>query len=75
MWENRYPDKYIDLVKSIQVVNPIAIKVTYVRRKDLPFDNRGHKVSVTAIKVTGNAGDGRLVKVDWVPVEPARERL
>lgn len=77
VWENGYPDKYIDLVKSMQVGDPIAIKATYVRRKDLPFDNRGHNVSVMAIKatgiVTGNAGDGRLVKVDWAPVEPTRE--
>ncbi|HMP71575.1 MAG TPA: AAA family ATPase, partial [Pirellulaceae bacterium] len=43
----------------------------------LPFDNRGHVVSVMAIKaigtVTQNLGNGRNLKVDWVALDPPRE--
>lgn len=77
LWENGYTDKYLDLVKSIQPGDRIAIKSTYVRKHDLPFDNAGQAVSVMAIKalgtVTENLGDGRRVRVDWTPLQTRRE--
>ena len=77
IWENGYHDKYLDAVKSIQVGDRIAIKSSYTRKHDLPFDNRGQTVSVMAIKAIGtvkeNLGDGRNLKVDWKPFEPPRE--
>jgi 5-methylcytosine-specific restriction protein B len=77
IWENGYEDKYLEEVKSVQVGDRIAIKSAYNRKKDLPFDNRGHYVSVMAIKaigtVTGNIGDGRTLQVDWESVAPPRE--
>ena len=77
IWENGYQDKYLDVVKSIRVGDRIAIKSSYTRKHDLPFDNRGQTVSVMAIKATGtvtkNLGDGRTLKVDWTPVDPQRE--
>ena len=52
----------LTLVKSIQPGDRIAIKSTYTRKHDLPFDSRGQTVSVMAIKaigeVTENQGDG-----------------
>ena len=77
IWENGYQDKYLDAVKSIQVGDRIAIKSSYTRKHDLPFDNRGQTVSVMAIKAIGtvkeNLGDGRTLKVDWTPFDPPRE--
>ena len=77
IWENGYEDKYLDQVKSIQVGDRIAIKSSYTRKRELPFDNRGQSVSVMAIKAIGtvkkNAGDGRTLQVDWTPVDPPRE--
>lgn len=77
IWENGYQDKYLDAVKSIQVGDRIAIKSSYTRKHDLPFDNRGQTVSVIAIKAIGtvksNLGDGRTLKVDWNPFDPPRE--
>ena len=79
IWENGYRDQYIDQVKSILPGDRIAIKSAYTRKRigGLPFDNRGHSVSVMAIKATGtvldNSGDGRHLKVAWTPVEPRRE--
>ena len=77
IWENGYQDKYLDAVKSIQVGDRIAIKSSYTRKHDLPFDNRGQTVSVMAIKAIGtvreNLGDGRTLKVDWNPFDPPRE--
>ena len=77
IWENGYQDKYLDAVKSIQVGDRIAIKSSYTRKYDLPFDNRGQTVSVMAIKAIGtvkeNLGDGRTLKVDWKPFDAPRE--
>lgn len=77
IWENGYQDKHLDLVNSIQVGDRIAIKSTYTRKNNLPFDNRGLLVSVLAIKATGivkkNYGNGRTLDVEWTPVEPMRE--
>jgi 5-methylcytosine-specific restriction protein B len=77
IWENGYQDKYLDAVRSIQPGNRIAIKSSYTRKHDLPFDNRGQSVSVMAIKaigtVTENIGDGRRIKVDWTRLESPRE--
>jgi 5-methylcytosine-specific restriction protein B len=77
IWENGYQDKYLDAVKSIQVGDRIAIKSSYTRKHDLPFDNRGQTVSVMAIKAIGtvkeNLGDGRTLKVAWKSFDPPRE--
>lgn len=77
IWENGYRDRYLDTVKSMRKGDRIAIKATYTRKKDLPFDARGHSVSVMSIKATGliteNLGDGRRVKVEWKPAESLRE--
>jgi len=77
IWENGYQDKYLDAVKSIQVGDRIAIKSSYTRKHDLPFDNRDQTVSVMAIKAIGtvreNRGDGRTLTVDWKPFDPPRE--
>ena len=76
-WQCGDGGKYDDLVKSIQAGDRIAIKSTYTKKYDLPFDNRGHFVSVMAIKAIGsvleNLGDGRTLKVDWKPFDSPRE--
>ncbi|MBF0446189.1 MAG: AAA family ATPase, partial [Magnetococcales bacterium] len=77
IWQNGYDDKYLDLVKSIQPGDRIAIKSVYTRKNGLPFDNREHSVSVMAIKVIGtvteNIGDGCQIKVEWTKLESLRE--
>ena len=79
IWVNGNTNRYLELVRSMQPGDKIAIKATYVRknRNGLPFDNRGHGVSVMAIRATGtvveNLGDGRNLRVDWTPVNPQRE--
>ena len=69
IWENGYEDRYLDDVRAMRTGDRIAIKSTYTRKGDLPFDNRGEPVSVMAIKATGNItenpADGRTVRVDW----------
>jgi 5-methylcytosine-specific restriction enzyme B len=77
IWVNGCKDKYLDAVKSIQVGDRIAIKSSYTRKRNLPFDSRGLTVSVLSIKAMGtvkeNLGDGRNLKVDWKPFDPPRE--
>jgi len=77
IWETGYKDRHRDLVRAIQTGDRIAIKSSYTRKHDLPFDNRGQSVSVMAIKavgtVTANPGDGKKVKVDWTVLESPRE--
>ena len=77
IWRNGYTDRYLDEVNSMQAGERIAIKAAYVRKRDLPFDNKGNAVSVMGIKATGtitrNHGDGQTVEVDWDPREDPRE--
>ncbi len=77
IWQNGYQDKYLDAVKSIKPGDRIAIKSSYTRKHDLPFDNRGQTVSVMAIKAIGivkeNLGDGCNLKVDWTRINPPRQ--
>ena len=54
IWELRNPtDKESALVKSMAPGDRIAIKSSYVRKYNLPFDNHGKWVSVMAIKAIG----------------------
>lgn len=76
-WENGFEDQLLDTVKSMRVGDKIAIKSTYVRKHDLPFDNHDNLVSTMAIKAVGtithNHGDGRFVDVDWTRLDSPRE--
>lgn len=77
IWENGYDNKYTELVNSIKVGDRIAIKSTYTRKNNLPFDNNGLSVSVMAIKAIGtvkhNHKNGKRVDVSWERVHPFRE--
>jgi 5-methylcytosine-specific restriction enzyme B len=77
IWENGYDDKHLELVRSMQPGERIAIKSAYTRKNGLPFDNRRHTVSVMGIKAVGtiaeNFNDGKRVKVEWAEVKPLRE--
>lgn len=77
IWINGHDNRYTDLVKSVKPGDRIAIKSTYTRKHDVPFDNKGHTVSVMKIKsigtVTENPGDGKRLKVDWDPDYKPRE--
>ena len=77
IWENGYEDKHLDVVRSMRPGDRIAVKASYTRKNGLPFDNRGHVVSVMAIKaigtITENLNDGRHVRVNWTKVAPPRE--
>ena len=77
IWENGYDDKYEELVNSINVGDRIAIKSTYTRKHNLPFDNCGNSISVMAIKaigiVTKNYNNGKRIDVDWKEFNPIKE--
>ena len=78
IWENGYDDRYLDQVRAMRARDRIAIKSTFTRKHDLPFDNRGKSVSVMAIKaigtITENLNDGKRVRVEWTaPEAPPRE--
>ena len=68
---------YEDLVMSMQPGDRIAIKSSYTRKHNLPFDYQGKTASGMKIKAIGtvakNLGDGRRIEVDWTPVVPQRE--
>ncbi|MFC1526227.1 AAA family ATPase [Candidatus Latescibacterota bacterium] len=77
IWQNGYEDRYLDLVRSMEPGDRIAVKAAYTRKLGLPFESRGHTASVMAIKaigtITENTGDGQLVKVAWTPLDSPRE--
>lgn len=67
VWENGYRDRYHDLVRSMRPGDRIAIKSSYVRKNNLPFDSRGLPVSVMAVtlrRVRVRSQETRLPPVD-----------
>lgn len=77
IWQNGYEDKFSDLVRQMKPGDRIAIKSSYVRKHNVPFENRGRSVSVMRIKaigtITANRGDGLTVEVDWTPLAEPRD--
>ncbi|GGH41601.1 5-methylcytosine-specific restriction enzyme B [Cribrihabitans marinus] len=77
IWQNGYDDKFSEHVRQMKQGDRIAIKATYTRKHDVPFENRGRAVSAMSIKaigtITGNRGDGKTVEVSWQEVDPPRE--
>lgn len=75
-WINGWNDKFLELVKTIQVGDRIAIKSVFNQKNNLPFDNRGKKVGAMRLKaigiVTENIGDGKQLKVEWERLDPAK---
>ncbi len=76
IWSNGVDDHYNDLVARMKPVDRIAIKSTFVRKLNLPFDVGGKPASCMRIKatgtITGHGNDPRTVEVDWDP--PAEPR-
>jgi len=68
-WENGYEDKLLDRVRKVKSGDRVAIKSTYTRKLDLPFNSRGKTISCMDIKARGivkkNPGDGRHLEVEW----------
>lgn len=77
IWQNGYDEKFSQLVRQMKQGDRIAIKATFTRKHDVPFENRGRAVSAMRIKaigtITGNRGDGKTVEVAWEEVDPPRE--
>ena len=71
VWINRHDDRYIDVVRSMNVGDKIAIKSNFTQKNGLPFNNRGNTVSGYNIKAIGtivdNHNDGKTVEVEWEP--------
>lgn len=70
IWEIDSPQQWDqERVLRMRPGQRIAIKSTYVRWYNLPFDNRDRAVSCMAIKaigtITDNPGDGARILVDW----------
>ena len=69
IWENGYDDNYIQRVKSVNIGDKIAIKSSYTKTKNLPFDNQNKAVAVMKIKAIGkvvnNLKDGKKLEVSW----------
>jgi 5-methylcytosine-specific restriction protein B len=55
----------------------IAIKASFTRKNDVPFQNHGRAASVMRIKsigtITANRGDGLTVEVDWQELDPPKD--
>lgn len=77
IWKSGHEDKFQDAIKSIEVGDIIAIKSTYTRKYNLPFESNDNYASIMSIKATGvvkrNLEDGKTLEVDWVKIEPRKE--
>jgi 5-methylcytosine-specific restriction enzyme B len=71
VWQNGYGDQFFDIVRGMKPGDRIAIKASFGRKHNLPFDVGGKQVSGMRIRATGtileNLNDGRTVKVAWDP--------
>ena len=65
IWEHGFKDDYTDEVNLMRAGERIALKATYTRKHDLPFNNNGHHVSCMSIRAIGtiseNLGDGHKI--------------
>ena len=77
IWENGYNDRYLDVVKSINIGDSIAIKSFYTRKNSLPFEANKQYVSVMRIKAIGtvikNFNNGLKLEVKWDKVGGGKE--
>lgn len=77
VWQNGYDDKFADLVRQMKPGDRIAIKSTFVRKHNVPFENRARSTSVMRIKAIGkviaNRDDGSTVDVAWQPIADPRD--
>lgn len=77
IWQNGFHNKFSNEIQRMKPGDKIAIKASFVRKYNLPFDNRGKPVSCMRIKAIGtvieNVGDGKTVKVDWQALNPPRD--
>lgn len=53
IWQNGYDEKFTQLVGQMKQGDRIAIKSSYVRKHDVPFENYGRSVSAMKIKLIG----------------------
>ncbi|MDY0116490.1 MAG: AAA family ATPase [Sulfurimonadaceae bacterium] len=68
IWENGFDDgSNENIVNQIKVGDYIALKSSYTKTKNLPFDNQNKSVSVMKIKAIGrvieNPQDGKVLKI------------
>lgn len=77
IWQNGYDNKFSDHVARMKPGDRIAIKASFVKKYGLPFENQEKPVSCMRIKAIGTiteaTTDGQTVKVDWTPLEKAKE--
>ncbi len=77
IWQNGYEDTFSEQVRAMAPGDRIAIKASFARKHDMPFDNKGQTIGAMKIKaigtVTRNHSDGRTVDVDWSPLVEPRE--
>lgn len=77
IWKNGYDDKFSDHVARMKPGDRIAIKASFTKKYGLPFDNQKKSVSCMRIKAIGTiteaTTDGQTVKVEWTPLDTAKE--
>jgi len=77
IWQNGYEDKFSKLVRQMKPGDRIAIKASFTRKNDVPFENHGRAASVMRIKaigtITANRGDGLTIEVDWQELDPPKD--
>ena len=77
VWQNGYEDKFSKLVRQMKPGDRIAIKASFTRKNDVPFENHNRAASVMRIKaigtITENRDDGLTVEVDWKELDPPKD--
>jgi len=76
-WQIGYEDEFSKPVSEMKPGDRIAIKASFTRKKDVPFENHGRAASVMRLKaigtITAARGDGLAVEVNWQELDPPKD--
>ena len=77
IWQNDSDDRFAKLVMQMKPGDRVAIKASFTRKNEVPFETHGRAASVMRIKaigtITTNRGDGLTVDVDWQKLDPPKD--
>lgn len=77
IWETGYKNKLKQHLLQMKPGDRIAVKSSYTKKRNLPFNNNGFTVSVMRIRaigtITENPEDGKTVRVEWENTDMNRE--
>ena len=77
IWKNGSEKKFAEHVQRMKPGDRIAIKASFTKKYDLPFENQDKSVSCMRIKAIGTVKegtqDGQTIKVEWTRLDKPKD--